>query len=65
MSEVPCKHCTRRQLGCHSSCDDYKAFREEIEYGHHQRTLYSTPFTRTYEKVLHRKAIIKRGKGKL
>jgi hypothetical protein len=31
MSKVitaPCKDCTKRQLHCHSICEDYKAYRE-------------------------------------
>ena len=29
MSE-PCKNCPDRYLGCHSNCDNYKKFKEEI-----------------------------------
>ena len=25
----PCYNCQKRAVGCHSSCDDYKSFREE------------------------------------
>lgn len=28
LTEAPCKDCQRRQLHCHSSCGDYKAYRE-------------------------------------
>jgi len=24
--KVPCKDCEKRQLGCHSTCEDYKEF---------------------------------------
>ena len=26
-----CKDCTRREIGCHAFCEDYKAFKEEME----------------------------------
>ena len=29
-SETPCYECERRTMGCHGTCPDYKAFREEI-----------------------------------
>ena len=29
MRDAPCKGCEKRTLGCHGSCDEYKAFREE------------------------------------
>lgn len=27
--KVPCKGCERRQAGCHSSCEDYKALQAD------------------------------------
>ena len=27
----PCKDCTDRQLHCHSTCDRYKVYKDEIE----------------------------------
>lgn len=27
--KVPCKGCERRQVGCHSSCEDYKALQAD------------------------------------
>lgn len=27
MERSPCKDCTRRYLGCHSKCPEYKSFR--------------------------------------
>lgn len=27
----PCKNCVDRKLGCHSICEDYKDFKEELE----------------------------------
>ncbi|MCR4889157.1 MAG: hypothetical protein K5979_08290 [Ruminococcus sp.] len=27
----PCKDCTDRCIGCHSTCGDYKLYRAEIE----------------------------------
>lgn len=26
-----CKDCTKRQLHCHSTCEDYKQFRKELD----------------------------------
>ena len=26
-----CKDCTDRQIGCHSNCERYKAFREQLD----------------------------------
>lgn len=26
---VPCKDCNKRQVGCHSSCEDYKTYKTE------------------------------------
>lgn len=31
MPKVPCKNCKDRFVGCHSSCEKYKAFKEENE----------------------------------
>jgi len=30
-STVSCKGCQKRHLGCHSDCEDYKAYKEEVE----------------------------------
>lgn len=30
-AESPCRHCTNRQAGCHSSCGKYKEWRAEYE----------------------------------
>lgn len=27
----PCLNCERRYVGCHSNCEDYKAFREKVQ----------------------------------
>lgn len=27
----PCRDCTNRYVGCHSKCDNYKAFRAEVD----------------------------------
>ena len=26
----PCQNCTRRKLGCHDKCPDYKIFKEKV-----------------------------------
>lgn len=30
---TPCKGCEDRKVGCHSSCEKYKAYREIIDKG--------------------------------
>lgn len=31
IKQTPCKNCDRRQVGCHSKCDNYRLFREQID----------------------------------
>lgn len=31
MNNNGCKDCTDRQIGCHSTCERYKAFREQLD----------------------------------
>ena len=31
MSKSPCKDCVDRQVGCHSTCEKYIAFRKELD----------------------------------
>lgn len=35
--DAPCKDCPDRVVGCHSSCEKYKAFREECDRNREQR----------------------------
>ena len=28
--ETPCRKCQKRQQGCHSFCEEYKAFRQQL-----------------------------------
>ena len=37
LTEAPCKDCQRRQLHCHSSCGDYKAYREYRDRIHEEK----------------------------
>ena len=37
MNLCPCKNCTKRTIGCHSNCEDYHQFREDIDYQHSNR----------------------------
>lgn len=30
-SSCMCKNCSKRKIGCHSNCKDYKKFRDEIQ----------------------------------
>lgn len=27
---TPCKGCTKREVGCHGKCEDYKTFKNEM-----------------------------------
>jgi hypothetical protein len=29
--KAPCQDCTDREVGCHSSCDKYKAFKQKCD----------------------------------
>lgn len=29
--KTPCMTCKHRELGCHGKCDDYKAYKEELD----------------------------------
>lgn len=29
--KTPCMNCTRREMSCHSTCEDYKEFRKKVE----------------------------------
>lgn len=31
MSASQCRGCTKRQVGCHSTCESYLAYRKELE----------------------------------
>ena len=33
----PCKNCKDRELGCHSKCDKYNEFKNNIEYAKQER----------------------------
>ena len=39
MQEItaPCKDCQKRHLHCHSSCEDYKKFRQYRDHIHEQK----------------------------
>jgi hypothetical protein len=28
---APCKNCARREVGCHSTCEDYKEYRVYVD----------------------------------
>lgn len=32
MVKVYCLNCKKRHLGCHSDCEDYKKYKEELEH---------------------------------
>lgn len=31
MLNATCKDCTKRHIGCHAHCEDYKAFRKQLD----------------------------------
>lgn len=33
----PCLNCQKRHLGCHSTCKEYKAFKEQLESIHEKK----------------------------
>lgn len=35
-----CKDCERRYVGCHSQCEDYKQYREQLDRINKQRRAY-------------------------
>ena len=54
-TDVPCRNCEDRKLGCHSSCEKYKAFKDRIEsknknrqsfYNAHPKKVWKTTFSR-------------------
>ena len=52
MIYVPCKDCTKRQVNCHSNCDDYAAFVEENEYRKKQLREYNDMKGEAIERML-------------
>lgn len=38
---APCKDCEKRRLGCHGKCEEYKAFRAELDALNERRRLMS------------------------
>ena len=41
---APCKDCAKRKLGCHSDCQDYAEFRQDIDYSNKQRRIQAESF---------------------
>ena len=57
----PCKNCDKRQVGCHSSCEDYSAFKKylaEVKKANEHRRLQNDIFgmarerRRKYDKIV-------------
>lgn len=40
MIKVPCKDCDKRHLGCHSTCEDYKLYKSEVNKVNDTRNKY-------------------------
>lgn len=36
---MPCRDCTERKVGCHSTCEKYLAFRKRVDDWHKKREL--------------------------
>lgn len=54
--DVPCKDCNSREVGCHSKCSDYLAYREyklRINESRHIEVI-TTSFMLSYEKAIRR-----------
>lgn len=47
---TPCKDCDRRQLGCHSKCDNYRLFREQLDLKKEDKDNYYKNHPRTSQK---------------
>ena len=37
MKKRPCKNCTKRTVGCHISCKDYKLWRADLDRANAER----------------------------
>lgn len=40
MITVPCKGCTKRQMNCHSTCEDYIQYKIEVGELNHNKSKY-------------------------
>lgn len=40
MSKAPCKDCKKRELGCHSKCEKYLAFKKEMAKEKEDKRIY-------------------------
>ena len=59
--KTPCFNCQKRCEGCHSSCEDYKAYRSELsEIKEKCREIYTKNDIIRDVEVRHRTRIIKR-----
>lgn len=55
MTNAPCKDCTDRIVGCHSTCEKYKLFRSDLDDLNHSKRLENFEYKLTIERVLSRK----------
>ena len=52
----PCKNCEKRELKCHSSCEEYKLYRAELDSINEKRRAYNEKVSfEVYEKERMRK----------
>ena len=60
-TKSPCKNCDKRQVGCHSSCEEYIAFKkylDEVKKANAPKRLQNDIFSmareqrRKYEKIV-------------
>jgi len=50
---MSCKGCARRYVGCHADCEDYKAFKQEIEERKKREREYHLPHYYKHEMAKH------------
>lgn len=60
MINAPCKDCSNRIVGCHSTCEAYKQFQLENEAVRHQRHLETESKAYAINTHLERKRKVKR-----
>ena len=55
MAVAPCKDCSKRELGCHSKCPEYIAYRkQQDEENEARRKLLETKYNPNIENIIKR-----------
>lgn len=55
MTDYPCKGCEKRQLGCHSTCEDYIKIHREADIARRARQLENKLAFIPYKSIKRRK----------